>query len=181
MHTGRRAIGARSTAGTREAAAGALFDGVLVSPSLEIAGPGAAEFLERPVPTTQRFARDSPARSTLHRQMLKRPRGGIEVRTSPSPAVEEEGCFSNRSPGNRVRQFTDLRLEFRRHAPGGRQACACSDVHLRGGVPLPSPCGGHWQREILLAADRRFPLRFGYMQMPRGSRSGDVPVRGLGA
>jgi 4-methylaminobutanoate oxidase (formaldehyde-forming) len=153
------AIGAEHRA-TRERAG--LFDESSFA-KLEIAGPGAARFLEGLC--DNRVARDVGA--ITYTQMLNT-RGGIECDFTVT-RVEEElfSIVTGTAFGNH-----DLSW-IRRHAPadGGVR---CSDVTARWA------CFAIWgprARDILspLSDD---PLEFGYMRM-RDLAVGDVPVRAL--
>jgi 4-methylaminobutanoate oxidase (formaldehyde-forming) len=153
------AIGAEHRA-TRERAG--LFDESSFA-KLEIAGPGAAEFLERLC--DNRVARDVGAIS--YTQMLNS-RGGIECDFTVT-RVEEElfSIVTGTAFGNH-----DLSW-IRRHAPTDGSV-RCADVTAR------SACFALWgprAREILspLTDD---PLDFAYMHM-RELAVGDVPVRAL--
>lgn len=154
-----RAIGAEHNA-TRERAG--LFDESSFS-KLEIAGPGAAEFLERLC--DNHVARDLGA--ITYTQMLNS-RGGIECDFTVT-RVEEElfSIVTGTAFGNH-----DLSW-IRRHAPADGSV-RCSDVTARWA------CFALWgprAREILapLTDD---PLDFAYMRM-RELAVGDVPVRAL--
>jgi 4-methylaminobutanoate oxidase (formaldehyde-forming) len=153
------AIGAEHNA-TRERAG--LFDESSFS-KLEIAGPGAAEFLERLC--DNHVARDVGA--ITYTQMLNS-RGGIECDFTVT-RVEEElfSIVTGTAFGNH-----DLSW-IRRHAPADGRV-RCSDVTARWA------CFALWgprAREILapLTDD---PLDFPYMSM-RELAVGDVPVRAL--
>jgi 4-methylaminobutanoate oxidase (formaldehyde-forming) len=153
------AIGAEHT-GTRERAG--LFDESSFA-KLEVAGPGAAEFLE--LLCDNNVARDVGA--ITYTQMLNS-RGGIECDFTVT-RVEEElfSIVTGTAFGNH-----DLSW-IRRHAPADGSV-RCSDVTARWA------CFALWgplAREILapLADD---PLDFGYMRM-RELAVGDVPVRAL--
>jgi glycine cleavage system aminomethyltransferase T/glycine/D-amino acid oxidase-like deaminating enzyme len=153
------AIGAEHRA-TRERAA--LFDESSFA-KLEVAGPGAAEFLEGLC--DNRVARDVGA--ITYTQMLNR-RGGIECDFTVT-RVEEElfSIVTGTAFGNH-----DLSW-IRRHAPSDGSV-RCSDVTARWA------CFALWgprAREILapLSDD---PLDFAYMRM-RELAVGDVPVRAL--
>jgi len=153
------AIGAEHR-GTRERAG--LFDESSFA-KLEIAGPGAAEFLERLC--DNRVAREQGA--ITYTQMLNR-RGGIECDFTVT-RVEEElfSIVTGTAFGNH-----DLSW-IRRHAPADGSV-RCADVTARWA------CFALWgphSREILapLTDD---PLDFGYMSM-RDIALGDVPVRAL--
>ncbi len=153
------AIGAEH-AGTRERAG--LFDESSFA-KLEIAGPGAAAFLERLC--DNQVARDVGA--ITYTQMLNR-RGGIECDFTVT-RVEEEAfsIVTGTAFGNH-----DLSW-IRRHAPADGSV-RCTDVTARWA------CFALWgprAREILapLTPD---PLEFGYMSM-RELTVGDVPVRAL--
>jgi glycine cleavage system aminomethyltransferase T/glycine/D-amino acid oxidase-like deaminating enzyme len=146
--------------GTRERAG--LFDESSFA-KLEIAGPGAAEFLERLC--DNRVARGQGA--ITYTQMLNR-RGGIECDFTVT-RVEEElfSIVTGTAFGNH-----DLSW-IRRHAPADGSV-RCSDVTARWA------CFALWgpsAREILapLTDD---PLDFGYMRM-RDLAVADVPVRAL--
>ncbi|MFI4984557.1 MAG: FAD-dependent oxidoreductase [Solirubrobacterales bacterium] len=153
------AIGAEHSA-TRERAG--LFDESSFS-KLEIAGPGAAELLERLC--DNHVARDVGA--ITYTQMLNN-RGGIECDFTVT-RVEEElfSIVTGTAFGNH-----DLSW-IRRHAPADGSV-RCSDVTARWA------CFALWgprAREILapLTDD---PLDFAYMSM-RELAVGDVPVRAL--
>jgi 4-methylaminobutanoate oxidase (formaldehyde-forming) len=153
------AIGAEHGA-TRERAG--LFDESSFA-KLEIAGPGAAEFLE--LMCDNHVARDVGA--ITYTQMLNS-RGGIECDFTVT-RVEEElfSIVTGTAFGNH-----DLSW-IRRHAPADGSV-RCSDVTARWA------CFALWgplAREILapLTDD---PLDFGYMRM-RELAVGDVPVRAL--
>jgi 4-methylaminobutanoate oxidase (formaldehyde-forming) len=153
------AIGAEHLA-TRERAG--LFDESSFA-KLEIAGPGAAAFLERLC--DNRVAREVGA--ITYTQMLNR-RGGIECDFTVT-RVEEElfSIVTGTAFGNH-----DLSW-IRRHAPSDGSV-RCSDVTARWA------CFALWgprSREILapLSTDA---LDFGYMRM-RELAVGDVPVRAL--
>ena len=153
------AIGAEHR-GTRERAG--LFDESSFS-KLEIAGPGAAEFLERLC--DNRVARE--VGTITYTQMLNR-RGGIECDFTVT-RVEEElfSIVTGTAFGNH-----DLSW-IRRHAAGDA-GVRCSDVTARWA------CFALWgplAREILrpLCTDE---LTFPYMHM-RELAVGDVPVRAL--
>jgi glycine cleavage system aminomethyltransferase T/glycine/D-amino acid oxidase-like deaminating enzyme len=153
------AIGAEHRA-TRERAG--LFDESSFA-KLEIAGPGAAGFLERLC--ENRVAREEGA--ITYTQMLNR-RGGIECDFTVT-RVEQElfSIVTGTAFGNH-----DLSW-IRRHAPADGSV-RCSDVTARWA------CFALWgprAREILapLTDD---PLDFGYMRM-RELAVGDVPVRAL--
>jgi 4-methylaminobutanoate oxidase (formaldehyde-forming) len=153
------AIGAEHT-GTRERAG--LFDESSFA-KLEIAGPGAAGFLERLC--DNRVARDVGA--ITYTQMLNS-RGGIECDFTVT-RVEEElfSIVTGTAFGNH-----DLSW-IRRHAPADGSV-RCSDVTSRWA------CFALWgplAREIVspLTDDA---LDFGYMRM-RDLAVGDVPVRAL--
>jgi 4-methylaminobutanoate oxidase (formaldehyde-forming) len=153
------AIGAEHR-GTRERAG--LFDESSFS-KLEIAGPGAAEFLERMCDNA--VAREVGA--ITYTQMLNR-RGGIECDFTVTRVAEELfSIVTGTAFGNH-----DLSW-IRRHAPGDGSV-SCSDVTARWA------CFALWgplAREIVapLSAD---PFDFPYMQM-RELAIGDVPVRAL--
>jgi 4-methylaminobutanoate oxidase (formaldehyde-forming) len=153
------AIGAEHRA-TRERAG--LFDESSFA-KLEIAGPGAAEFLEGLC--DNHVARDVGA--ITYTQMLNS-RGGIECDFTVT-RVEEElfSIVTGTAFGNH-----DLSW-IRRHAPADGSV-RCADVTSRWA------CFALWgprARDILspLTAD---PLEFGYMRM-RELAVGDVPVRAL--
>jgi 4-methylaminobutanoate oxidase (formaldehyde-forming) len=153
------AIGAEHS-GTRERAG--LFDESSFA-KLEIAGPGAAAFLERLC--DNHVARDVGA--ITYTQMLNG-RGGIECDFTVT-RVEEEvfSIVTGTAFGNH-----DLSW-IRRHAPADGSV-RCVDVTARWA------CFALWgprARDILstLTDD---PLRFGYMRM-RDLAVGDVPVRAL--
>ncbi len=153
------AIGAEHRA-TRERAG--LFDESSFA-KLEIAGPGAAGFLE--ALCDNRVAREEGA--ITYTQMLNR-RGGIECDFTVT-RVEQElfSIVTGTAFGNH-----DLSW-IRRHAPADGSV-RCSDVTARWA------CFALWgprAREILapLTDD---PLDFGYMRM-RELAVGDVPVRAL--
>jgi 4-methylaminobutanoate oxidase (formaldehyde-forming) len=153
------AIGAEHRA-TRERAA--LFDESSFA-KLEIAGPGAAEFLEKLC--DNRVARDVGA--ITYTQMLNSS-GGIECDFTVT-RVEEElfSIVTGTAFGNH-----DLSW-IRRHAPADGSV-RCADVTARWA------CFALWgplAREILapLTDD---PLEFAYMRM-RELAVGDVPVRAL--
>jgi 4-methylaminobutanoate oxidase (formaldehyde-forming) len=153
------AIGAEHRA-TREHAG--LFDESSFA-KLEIAGPGAAEFLERLC--DNHVARD--VRAITYTQMLNN-RGGIECDFTVT-RVEEElfSIVTGTAFGNH-----DLSW-IRRHTPADGSV-RCSDVTARWA------CFALWgprAREILapLTDD---PLDFAYMSM-RELAVGDVPVRAL--
>jgi 4-methylaminobutanoate oxidase (formaldehyde-forming) len=153
------AIGAEHRA-TRERAG--LFDESSFA-KLEIAGPGAADFLERLC--DNHVARDVGA--ITYTQMLNG-RGGIECDFTVTRVEEEEfSIVTGTAFGNH-----DLSW-IRRHAPTDGSV-RCSDVTARWA------CFALWgprAREILspLSDD---PLDFGYMRM-RELAVGDVPVRAL--
>ncbi len=153
------AIGAEHTA-TRERAG--LFDESSFS-KLEIAGPGAAGFLERLC--DNRVARE--VGTITYTQMLSR-RGGIECDFTVTRVQEELfSIVTGTAFGNH-----DLSW-IRRHAPRDGSV-RCTDVTAR------SACFALWgprARDILhpLTDD---PLDFGYMRM-RELAVGDVPVRAL--
>ena len=153
------AIGAEHTA-TRERAG--LFDESSFS-KLEIAGPGAAGFLERLC--DNRVARE--VGTITYTQMLNR-RGGIECDFTVTRVQEELfSIVTGTAFGNH-----DLSW-IRRHAPRDGSV-RCTDVTAR------SACFALWgprARDILhpLTDD---PLDFGYMRM-RELAVGDVPVRAL--
>ena len=153
------AIGAEHTA-TRERAG--LFDESSFS-KLEIAGPGAAGFLERLC--DNRVARE--VGTITYTQMLNR-RGGIECDFTVTRVREELfSIVTGTAFGNH-----DLSW-IRRHAPRDGSV-RCTDVTAR------SACFALWgprARDILhpLTDD---PLDFGYMRM-RELAVGDVPVRAL--
>ncbi len=153
------AIGAEHQA-TREGAG--LFDESSFA-KLEVAGPGAAAFLERMCDNT--VARDIGA--ITYTQMLNR-RGGIECDFTVT-RVEEEvfSIVTGTAFGNH-----DLSW-IRRHAPYDGSV-RCVDVTSRWA------CFALWgplAREILAPLTDN-PLDFGYMQM-RELAVGDVPVRAL--
>jgi glycine cleavage system aminomethyltransferase T/glycine/D-amino acid oxidase-like deaminating enzyme len=153
------AIGAEHRA-TREAAG--LFDESSFA-KLEVAGPGAAAFLQRLCDND--VARDVGA--ITYTQMLNR-RGGIECDFTVTRVQEELfSIVTGTAFGNH-----DLSW-IRRHAPQDGSV-RCSDVTSRWA------CFALWgprAREILapLTDD---PLDFGYMRM-RELAVGDVPVRAL--
>ncbi|HME03570.1 MAG TPA: FAD-dependent oxidoreductase [Solirubrobacteraceae bacterium] len=153
------AIGAEHRA-TRECAG--LFDESSFA-KLEIAGPGAADFLERLC--DNHVARDVGA--ITYTQMLNR-RGGIECDFTVT-RVEEElfSIVTGTAFGNHDISW------IRRHAPADGSV-RCADVTARWA------CFALWgprARDILspLTDD---PLDFGYMHM-RELAVGDVPVRAL--
>jgi glycine cleavage system aminomethyltransferase T/glycine/D-amino acid oxidase-like deaminating enzyme len=153
------AIGAEHRA-TRERAC--LFDESSFA-KLEIAGPGAAEFLEGLC--DNRVARDIGA--ITYTQMLNS-RGGIECDFTVTRAQEQLfSIVTGTAFGNH-----DLSW-IRRHAPRDGSV-RCADVTAR------SACFALWgprAREIL-AALTDDPLDFPYMSM-RELAVGDVPVRAL--
>ena len=153
------AIGAEHTA-TRECAG--LFDESSFS-KLEIAGPGAAEFLEGLC--DNRVARDVGA--ITYTQMLNR-RGGIECDFTVT-RVEEElfSIVTGTAFGNH-----DLSW-IRRHAPLDGSV-RCADATARWS------CFALWgpRARDILAPLTDDPLDFGYMRM-RELAVGDVPVRAL--
>ena len=153
------AIGAEHRA-TRERAG--LFDESSFA-KLEIAGPGAADFLERLC--DNRVAREVGA--ITYTQMLNR-RGGIECDFTVT-RVEEElfSIVTGTAFGNH-----DLSW-IRRHAPADGSV-RCSDVTARWA------CFALWgpRARDILAPLTDDPLDFGYMRM-RELAVGDVPVRAL--
>jgi glycine cleavage system aminomethyltransferase T/glycine/D-amino acid oxidase-like deaminating enzyme len=153
------AIGAEHRA-TRESAG--LFDESSFA-KLEIAGPGAAEFLEKLC--DNRVARDVGA--ITYTQMLNR-RGGIECDFTVT-RVEEElfSIVTGTAFGNH-----DLSW-IRRHAPADGSV-RCSDVTARWA------CFALWgpRARDILAPLTDDPLQFPYMHM-RELAVGDVPVRAL--
>jgi glycine cleavage system aminomethyltransferase T/glycine/D-amino acid oxidase-like deaminating enzyme len=153
------AIGAEHRA-TRERAG--LFDESSFA-KLEIAGPGAAEFLQRLCDND--VARDVGA--ITYTQMLNR-RGGIECDFTVT-RVEEElfSIVTGTAFGNH-----DLSW-IRRHAPADGSV-RCADVTARWA------CFALWgpQAREILAPLTDDPLDFAYMQM-RELAVGDVPVRAL--
>jgi len=153
------AIGAEHRA-TRESAG--LFDESSFA-KLEIAGPGAADFLEKLC--DNRVARDVGA--ITYTQMLNR-RGGIECDFTVT-RVEEElfSIVTGTAFGNH-----DLSW-IRRHAPADGSV-RCSDVTARWA------CFALWgpRARDILAPLTDDPLSFPYMSM-RELAVGDVPVRAL--
>ena len=153
------AIGAEHR-GTRERAG--LFDESSFA-KLEIAGPGAAAFLERLC--DNRVAREVGA--ITYTQMLNR-RGGIECDFTVT-RVEEElfSIVTGTAFGNH-----DLSW-IRRHAPGDGSV-RCTDVTSRWS------CFALWgpHAKAILAPITADALEFGYMQM-RELAVADVPVRAL--
>jgi glycine cleavage system aminomethyltransferase T/glycine/D-amino acid oxidase-like deaminating enzyme len=153
------AIGVEHAAARERAA---LFDESSFA-KLEVAGPGAAEFLEGLC--DNHVARDVGA--ITYTQMLNR-RGGIECDFTVTRVGEELfSIVTGTAFGNH-----DLSW-IRRHQPADGSV-RCSDVTARWA------CFALWgprAREILspLTAD---PLDFGYMRM-RDLAVGDVPVRAL--
>jgi glycine cleavage system aminomethyltransferase T/glycine/D-amino acid oxidase-like deaminating enzyme len=153
------AIGAEHRA-TRERAG--LFDESSFA-KLEIAGPGAADFLERLC--DNHVARDVGA--ITYTQMLNR-RGGIECDFTVT-RVEEElfSIVTGTAFGNHDMSW------IRRHAPADGSVRS-SDVTARWACfALWGPRAGD-----ILSALTDDPLDFGYMHM-RELAVGDVPVRAL--
>jgi 4-methylaminobutanoate oxidase (formaldehyde-forming) len=153
------AIGAEHLA-TRERAG--LFDESSFA-KLEIAGPGAAAFLERLC--DNHVARDVGA--ITYTQMLNR-RGGIECDFTVTRVQEEVfSIVTGTAFGNH-----DLSW-IRRHAPADGSV-RCSDVTARWA------CFALWgpRARDILSPLTDGPLDFGYMRM-RELAVGDVPVRAL--
>ena len=153
------AIGAEHRA-TREAAA--LFDESSFA-KLEVAGPGAAELLERLC--DNRVARDIGA--ITYTQMLNR-RGGIECDfTVTRLEAELFQIVTGTAFGNHDASW------IRRHLPGDGSV-RCSDVTSRWA------CFALWgpRAHRILSQLTADPLDFRYMSMKEVS-IGDVPVRAL--
>ncbi len=153
------AIGAEHRAARERAA---LFDESSFA-KLEIAGPGAADFLERLC--DNRVAREPGA--ITYTQMLNS-RGGIECDFTVT-RVEEElfSIVTGTAFGNHDISWV------RRHAPSDGSV-RCSDVTARWA------CFALWgpRARDILAPLTDDPLQFGYMSM-RELAVGDVPVRAL--